>query len=114
MEPGLEDVYLILAHQADHAVLPGYSPGPDVGAHVLEWFGFADARKGVPQHRLHEVQDAQGGLTVCFYPVTKILEELLLKDRFTILHTPPPEPQAPSHAAIQPSNSVQPRLLTPG
>ena len=50
---------------------------------MLERLRFADARERVADDGLHQVQQAQGRLTVSLHPVSEILAKLWLEDRLT-------------------------------
>lgn len=58
MVPRLEKIYTVVADQIYYAVLLSQPPRPNPRGEILEWFGFANARKWVAHDRFDYVESS--------------------------------------------------------
>lgn len=97
MISGLEKIDPLIPDQVNQAVFLGDPPGPEAGGEMLEGFGLADALEWVAENRFDKIQDAQGGLALCFDPVAQVVPEFRLE-----------------YGAARPTPQGRPRLSVPG
>jgi hypothetical protein len=84
---GLEEVDATGTNQVDDSVFLREAPGPRARWKVLERFRFANASKGIAEHRLDNSESTKRHLPVCFHPESEVLDELRLKDGQALCRT---------------------------
>src|SRR6476646_8487132 len=81
--PTLKEVDPIVPDEVDQSVLLGQATRPRAGNEVSQWFRVPDAGVRIMDDRLDQIEQAQGGLSVRFNPVEKVLPKLWLKYGYT-------------------------------
>jgi len=75
----LQKIDLSISNQINDTVLSGQSAGPCAWGQIFQWLWFSDALKWVAQDIFYHVQCIQCQLSVGFYPIAQIFNELWLK-----------------------------------
>ncbi len=79
----LQEIDSGFADTVNDPVLLGQPSRPGTREHVFDGLWFTDPAKGIPEDGLDQIQGTERDLPVGFHPVTKILTELRLEDRFS-------------------------------
>ena len=87
MIPCLEKVDSLLADAVDQAVFLRDSPRPAAGENELQGFWFANSGKRVSHDIFHEFKDSYRYFPVCLDPISQVLPELRMEERFAFSGT---------------------------
>jgi hypothetical protein len=112
MIPGLEKDDAAVLHNIDDPMLKAQPSGPDIGAEVLEGFGFAESCERVAENVQDQVENSSGVSFVIPDPELKILEELGTERQFTLFCGHRPARRAASEYLLLSSESrLRPEAL---
>ena len=81
---GLDKVDSIVADDIDEAMLLGEPPGPDIGAQILEWFGFADPAERLAHDGFDEGKNSESCAPISLDPIAQVVAKLGLKHRIAL------------------------------
>jgi hypothetical protein len=83
MVSGLQEINPVIAYQVNKPVLLGDSPRPCARRKVLQWFRFANARKGITLDSFDQLEDFERRVAFGFDPESQVLEKFVLKNHLS-------------------------------